>query len=140
MKKPEKAVMVVVVMMTMRLGETLIAYHMINLSPFGKTPEIMVIDIKIGTEFAGRQPPREKRIRRGIGIHGIELQTATPAEFDGLFEKFAFTDRPQHYPVSLGSKSAEHVYCKRFFLTNGGIAVIDNRSVEIYSDEHINIF
>lgn len=80
--------------------------HLVDDTPVGKAAEVAVINENIGSELS-RLPDNFIRVvtnLRMIRIDGVKLDPAGGTPFDGLFEKIAFTNRPEDEPMAFGDQ------------------------------------
>lgn len=80
--------------------------HLVDDTPVGKAAEIAVINENIGSELSRLLYNFICVVTdlRMIRIDGVKLDPARGTPFDCLFEKIAFTNRPEDEPMAFGDQ------------------------------------
>ena len=112
--------------------------HLVDDTPVGKTAEVAVINENIGSELSRLLYNFIRVVTdlRMIRIDGVKLDPAGGTPFDSLFEKIAFTNRPEDEPMAFGDQQFQCCCGKWNFFSDFGIPVFYNSSVKVNCDGH----
>ena len=113
----------------------LFSNHLINHSPIRQSAKVKIIyeqfciDFRITTAIL-------QHFLGEILVHGIKLHATLPTPLHRLIKEFSTAYSPKNQPMLLLGKHAECRCCKRQFISNFGIFMLNNCPVKIYSNNH----
>jgi len=110
--------------------------HAIDGTPVRETTYITVVDKEICLQLT-----REVRVVVGgllriVAIGGIELYASLTTPLKGLVQEFTLTTGPEHHAMAIGNEHLQRLNGEGALLADLGVFILDNRSVEINSDNH----
>ena len=110
--------------------------HTVDSAPVRKTTEVTVVDEHVYLQLAAEMVVVGEGLFGIVAVDGIELDAALTTPVDGFVEELTFAHRPQDELVALLNEHPQGLYGKGLFRAYLRITVLDDRSVEIYCDEH----
>lgn len=116
-------------------------YLAVDFGPGGEGAEVAVVDVDVGGDFAAAlvDGGGRRQFVGVVGVDGVEVETALGAPVDGLLKQLSLADSPQ-YELQVGIILLHLAQCshgKGALLADGGITMVDNRTVEVYSNCHL---
>ena len=108
-------------------------YHTVDKSPIGQSAHITVVNKEVGFQLTG-EVLMVLVLFRIVTVDGIELQPPVATKTHSLFQQFALANAPQNEPVALLGKALQRFNGKRYFVTYSRIAMLDDSSVKIDSN------
>lgn len=112
--------------------------HLVDDTPVGKAAEVAIINEKVGSELSRllNNFIRVVTDLRMIRVDGVKLNSAGGTPFDSLFEKIAFTNRPEDEPMAFGDQQFQCCCGKGYFFPYFRISVLYDSSVKVNCDGH----
>lgn len=110
--------------------------HLIDLSPIGNATDVTVVDPNISFDLTREVIVPFDFLLGVVLVDCIELHTALTTPVDGIFKELAFAYAPENQAMLVLDEHAQGFSGEGKFLTNLGIFVFYDCSVEIYCNSH----
>ena len=114
--------------------------HAVDGAPVGETSDVSVVDEEVGLQLAGEVGIVVGGLLGVVAIGGIELYTTLTAPLEGLVEKLALATGPEDDAMAVGNEHLQRLNGEGALLTDLRVAVLDDRTVKIYCNDHEFIY
>ena len=110
--------------------------HTVDGAPVGEATDVAVVDEEVCLQLAG-----EVRVVVGgflgvVAVGGVEFHAALTTPLEGLVKELALATAPEDQAMTISNEHLKGLNGEGALLTNLGVFVLDNRSVEINCNYH----
>ena len=110
--------------------------HAVDGAPVGQSAHIAIVNEEVGLQLAGEVGIIISGLLRIVAIGGIELNTTLATPLKGLVQELALTAGPEDEAMAILDEHLEGLGGEGALLTDLRVAVLDDRTVKIYCNDH----
>lgn len=111
--------------------------QLVDYAPVREAAHLAIVDEEVRLELAAADSRAVRLLVGVVAVHGEKLHAAFTAKLDCLVQEFSFAHRPKNQAVSVTLEHLQRRGGKGNLLANGGVFVLDNRTVEINCYGHL---
>ena len=110
--------------------------HAVDGAPVGEATDVTVIDKEVGLQLAGEVGIVVSGLLGVVAVGSVELYATLTTPLECLFEKIALTTGPKDKAMAVLDEHLEGLGGEGALLTDLRVAVLDDRPVKIYCNDH----
>ena len=114
--------------------------HAVDGAPVGESTDVTVVDEEVGLQLAGEVGIVVSGLLGVVAVGSVEFYAALTTPVNGGLQEFALATGPEDEAMAILDEHLEGLGGEGALLTDLRVAVLDDRPVKIYCNDHEFIY